>query len=115
MKPKPVPQKFVVIFDLVGFSASMVFKRNVRLMVRKLIYIAQAQYPERLHKCLLINAPYGFSTAWKLVRALLDEKTASKVHFVSTDSITDDFDPEVLSTEYGGQHDEYPVDSMIGE
>jgi len=110
MKPKPVPQKFVVIFDLVGFTASMVFKRNVRLMVRKLIYIAQAQYPERLHKCLLINAPYGFSTAWKLVRALLDEKTASKVHFVSTQSVTDDFDPEVLSSEYGGQHAEYPVE-----
>jgi CRAL/TRIO domain len=55
MKQAPTPQKFIVLFDLRGFSVSLIFRKDVRLMIRKLIYIAQAQYPERLHKALLVG------------------------------------------------------------
>lgn len=111
MKAKPVPQQFVVIFDLEGFYAGLAFRRNVRLMIRKLIYVAQAQYPERLHKCLLVNAPYGFQTAWKLIRPLLDAKTASKIKFCSNDAILNEIDPAHVSQKYGGTRAEYPVPS----
>lgn len=104
-------QQFVVLFDLSGFYVSMIFYRNVRLMIRKLIYVAQAQYPERLHKALLVNAPYGFQTAWKMIRPLLDEKTASKIRFLSQDALTTDISPDVLCVDYGGTHAEYPVPS----
>jgi hypothetical protein len=109
MKASPAPQKFVVLFDLKGFTPSLVFRKDVRLMIRKLIYVAQAQYPERLHKTLLINAPFGFESAWKLIQPLLDEKTAAKIRFANVASLTEDIDSDVLSKEYGGNHDEYPI------
>jgi hypothetical protein len=109
MPPHPVPQQFVVIFDLKGFSTSLVFNSNARQMIRKLIYVAQAQYPERLRKVLLVNAPYGFSAAWSLVSALLDEKTVSKINFCTISDIAKDVDLSCLPAEYGGTHAEYPV------
>jgi hypothetical protein len=111
MKALPTPQKFVVLFDLKGFTASLVFRKDVRAMIRKLIYVAQAQYPERLHQTLLVNAPFGFESAWGLIKPLLDEKTAAKIHFVSVDSLTNEIDAEVLSKEYGGKHEEYSLPS----
>lgn len=109
MKARPVPQRFIVLFDLKGFTVSLVFRKDVRLMIRKMIYIAQAQYPERLHKALLVNAPMGFESAWRLIRSLLDEKTATKVSFVNQKTLQDEIDVDTLSTEYGGNHDEYPL------
>jgi hypothetical protein len=102
MKQTPVPQKFIVLFDLRGFSVSLIFRKDVRLMIRKLIYIAHAQCPERLlHKALLVSARMGFESAWTLIRALLDEKTASKVSFVNQKSLQKEIDADVLSVEYG--------------
>eukprot|EP00934_Nitzschia_sp_Nitz4_P008048 Nitzschia sp. Nitz4//scaffold3_size479765//377012//378226//NITZ4_000159-RA/size479765-augustus-gene-1.621-mRNA-1//-1//CDS//3329550935//8038//frame0 len=108
MNPE-LPQKFVVLFDLKGFSVSLAMRRDVRLMIRKLIYVAQGQYPERLHKTLLVNAPFGFEGAWRLIQPLLDEKTAAKIGFCSLKALTKEIDPSVLSKEYGGTHDEYPL------
>lgn len=110
--PPPAIQKFMVIFDLQGFYPSIVFKSNVRMMIRKLIYVSQAQYPERLHKVLLVNAPYGFSAAWKLISPLLDKKTVSKIQFATVPQIANDVDLSVLPIEYYGTHDEYPLPSI---
>jgi hypothetical protein len=116
---KQQQQKFLLIFDLKGFSASWVFRRDVRLMIRKLLYIAQAQYPERLQNVLLVNAPRGFESAWRMVKPLLDEKTASKIAFVDgskdKDVVEAMIDPSVLSVEYGGTHPEYPLPDGCGE
>lgn len=104
-------ERFVVLFDLTGFYMSMVTKKNVRFMIRKLIYVAQAQYPERLERVYLVNAPFGFETAWSLIKALLDSKTSSKIKFCTKEALLEDIDPEVLSVTYGGQHEEYPIPS----
>jgi hypothetical protein len=113
MRPLPdhvVPQQFVVLFDLDGFTPRLIFRRNIRMMIRMLIYVAQAQYPERLRQAMLVNAPFGFESAWKLIRPLLDEKTASKIHFTkSLQDLTASIDPSVLSEEYGGTHPPYPL------
>mmetsp|Transcript_26581 Transcript_26581/g.61845 ORF Transcript_26581/g.61845 Transcript_26581/m.61845 type:complete len:147 (+) Transcript_26581:201-641(+) len=101
--------QFMVLFDLTGFYYSMVTRTNIRLMIRKLIYVAQTQYPERLAKVLLVNAPFGFETAWSMIRILLDPKTASKVRFVSTPELLEDIDEHVLSVTYDGTHEEYPI------
>lgn len=111
MKEAPVPQKFAILFDLSGFKPSLVFRKDVRLMIRKLIYVAQAQYPERLQKLYLLNAPFGFEAAWTLVQPLLDEKTASKILFAKVDSLSNEIDPSILAREYGGKHAEYPLPS----
>lgn len=106
---KPNEQQFVVLFDLSGFSVRWVFQNNARMMIRKLIYVSQAQYPERLHKALLVNAPYGFETAWSMIKPLLDEKTAGKIHFCTSKDLTKDIAPEVLCVDYGGTREEYPI------
>uniref|UniRef100_A0A7S1GMS8 CRAL-TRIO domain-containing protein n=1 Tax=Cyclophora tenuis TaxID=216820 RepID=A0A7S1GMS8_CYCTE len=90
---------------------SMVTRTNIRLMIRKLIYVAQAQYPERLRKVFLVNAPYGFQTAWSMIKMLLDVRTAAKVIFATPAMITEAIDVEVLSETYGGNHPEYPIPS----
>lgn len=107
--------KSCLIWDLNGFYMSMAAKANVRAMVRKIVYVAQAQYPERVEKIYMINAPFGFSTAWSLVSVLLDQKTASKVVFCTKEDLLEDIDVETLSTAYGGLHPEYPIPSKTIE
>ncbi|CAJ1959891.1 unnamed protein product [Cylindrotheca closterium] len=108
MKPEPVPQKFCLIFDLKGFTPSLVFRKNVRAMIVKLIYVAQSQYPERLRKVMLVNSPLGFESAWRLIKPMLDEKTAAKVGFCAKlINLQEDMDISVLPIEYGGTHPEY--------
>jgi len=108
---KPLQDKFVIVFDLTGFFLGMVTKTNIRRMIKQLIYVAQAQYPERLQKVFLVNAPFGFETAWALIRVLLDQKTASKINFVRKDQLVNDIAATVLSETYGGLHEEYPIPS----
>ena len=111
------PSQFVFLFDLEGFSMSLI-RKNVREMIERLVYVAQSQYPERLGSVYLLNTPRGFSTAWVLISTLLDAKTASKVFFLSpnkTGSFASQLDekanicPTTLSIDYGGQHNEYPL------
>lgn len=107
------PSQFVCLFDLEGFTVSLI-RQNVREMIRKLIYVAQAQHPERLRQVFLLNAPWGFSTAWTLISPLLDAKTASKAFFITGPDFSKSLDeragiaPSVLSEYYGGKHAEYP-------
>ena len=102
--------RFYVVFDLSGFYLGMALKSNICQMIYHLIYVAQEQYPECLEKALLVNVPWGFETAWKLVRPLLDHKTASKIHFCgSCQDLLQDIDESTLSTAYGGTHEEYPI------
>lgn len=103
------PDKFTVLFDLQGFYFTMVTEKSRNHMIRKLIYVAQTQYPERLERVLLVNAPYGFQTAWALINPLLDTKTASKVKFVSHSQLLDNIDISVLTADYGGTHAAYPL------
>ena len=71
--------KFIILFDMAGWGLWMAgYLRNIL----KLVDIAQNQYPERLRRVLLINAPYIFSSTWKLIKPWLDPKTAAKVTFV---------------------------------
>jgi hypothetical protein len=110
MQPPPMPDKLIVLFDLRGFSLSLVVSTRVRRMISRLIYVAQAQYPERLERVYLLHAPFGFATAWQLLRPLLDERTAHKVQFADVSQLTPDvIDLDVLSEDYEGHHPEYPL------
>jgi len=112
---KPGKQKFIFLFDLKGFTIRLAFRKNVRMMIAKLIYVAQTQYPERLYKMFLMNPPYGFTSAWKAIQKLLDASTRSKINFVNLNNtndknkITEEISPDVLCHEYGGNHPEYLV------
>ncbi|KAF2085346.1 hypothetical protein K490DRAFT_67763 [Saccharata proteae CBS 121410] len=46
--------------------------------------ISQNYYPERLGKLYIINAPWGFSTVFSVVKRFLDPVTVSKIHVLGS-------------------------------
>ncbi|KAK4098689.1 hypothetical protein N658DRAFT_499144 [Parathielavia hyrcaniae] len=48
--------------------------------VKQASAMSQNYYPERLGRLYLINAPWGFSTVWGVVKGWLDPVTVQKIH-----------------------------------
>jgi hypothetical protein len=46
--------------------------------------ISQNYYPERLGKLYIINAPWGFSTVFAVIKRFLDPVTVAKIHVLGT-------------------------------
>lgn len=46
--------------------------------------ISQNNYPERLGKLYIINAPWGFSTVWSVIKGFLDPVTVDKIHVLGS-------------------------------
>jgi len=46
--------------------------------------ISQDHYPERLGKLYIINAPWGFSSVFNVVKGFLDPVTVSKIHVLGS-------------------------------
>lgn len=70
------------ILDLKGISISAA--AQVLSYVREASYIGQNYYPERMGKFYLINAPFGFSTAFRLFKPFLDSVTVSKIFILGS-------------------------------
>ena len=68
------------IMDLKGVGISKV--SSVYGYVRSASAISQDHYPERLGKLYLINAPWGFSGVWSVVKGFLDPVTVNKIHIL---------------------------------
>jgi len=75
-------EKFVVVFDLknLAFSPDM-FGINY---VRDMFTCDGKYYPERLHKMVMINAPWYFSAIWALVSYVVDPVTANKISIIGS-------------------------------
>ena len=95
----------VIVFDMSGWA---IWHGSYLSYIKRLIDIAQNQYPERLFRVLMINSPFLFRASWVVIKPWLDPVTASKVVFVSgVEQITKEFDDiefprERLITRYGG-------------
>eukprot|EP00946_MAST-07B_sp_MAST-7B-sp1_P003292 g3292.t1 len=75
--------KNVVIFDISGWA---LWHGSYLGYVNRLVDIAQNQYPERLRRVLLVNAPFLFRGAWSVISPWLDPVTKAKIKFVSSAS-----------------------------
>ncbi|KAI9373711.1 CRAL-TRIO domain-containing protein [Aspergillus egyptiacus] len=67
--------------------------------------ISQNYYPERLGKMYLINAPWGFSTVFNVVKGFLDPVTVEKIHVLGSGYKTEllkQVPAENLPKEFGG-------------
>lgn len=64
--------------DLKGVGVTKV--SSVYSYVKQASAISQNYYPERLGKLYLINAPWGFSTVFGVVKGWLDPVTVEKIH-----------------------------------
>ena len=70
------------VLDLKGVGLSSV--SSVYGYVKQASAISQNYYPERLGKMYLINAPWGFSTVFNVVKGFLDPVTVQKIHVLGS-------------------------------
>lgn len=94
------------IMDLKGISISAAY--NVVGYVKEASKIGQDYYPERMGKFYCINAPFGFSTAFKLFKNFLDPVTVSKINILGSSyskELLKQIPPQNLPKKFGGQSD----------
>lgn len=91
------------IMDLKGVTLTKV--PSVYSYVSQVTVISQNCYPERLGKLYLINAPWGFSTVWSVVKGWLDPITVDKIHIFGSGYQTEllkQIPAQNLPKEFGG-------------
>jgi len=70
--------------------------------------ISQNYYPERLGKLYVINAPWGFSSVFSVIKRFLDPVTVAKIHVLGSGYETEllkQVPPENLPKQFGGSCD----------
>ncbi|RHZ67557.1 SEC14 family lipid-binding protein [Aspergillus thermomutatus] len=91
------------IMDLKGVGITSV--PSVYGYVRQASAISQNYYPERLGKLYLINAPWGFSSVFNVVKGFLDPVTVQKIHVLGSGykkELLEQVPAENLPVEFGG-------------
>ncbi|PHH84367.1 hypothetical protein CDD83_2059 [Cordyceps sp. RAO-2017] len=91
------------VMDLKGVTLTKV--PQVYSYVRQVSTISQNYYPERLGKLYLINAPWGFSTVWSVVKGWLDPVTVAKIHILGSgykSELLKQVPAESLPKDFGG-------------
>jgi hypothetical protein len=92
------------ILDLHNVSLSSFYK--VKDYVNQASAIGQARYPECMGKFYIINAPWGFSTVWALIKPWLDPVTVAKIDILGSsykDKLLAQIPPVNLPKEFGGK------------
>ncbi|KAE8151014.1 CRAL-TRIO domain-containing protein [Aspergillus avenaceus] len=91
------------IMDLKGVGITSI--SSVYSYVKQASAISQNYYPERLGKLYLINAPWGFSGAFNVVKGFLDPVTVNKIHILGSGykkELLEQVPAENLPEEFGG-------------
>lgn len=70
------------IMDLKGVGISKA--SQVYAYVKQASALSQNYYPERLGRLYVINAPWGFSGVWSIIKGWLDPVTVQKVHILGS-------------------------------
>jgi hypothetical protein len=73
--------------------------------LQKASAVSQNYYPERLGKMYIINAPWGFSSVFSVVKKFLDPVTVAKIHVLGSTyqkELLDQVPQENLPMEFGG-------------
>ncbi|KAL3475016.1 CRAL-TRIO domain-containing protein [Aspergillus californicus] len=91
------------VMDLKGVGVTSM--PSVFGYVNRASTISQNYYPERLGKLYLINAPWGFSTVFSVVKGFLDPVTVEKIHVLGSgyqSELLKQIPAENLPKEFGG-------------
>ncbi|KAI0204182.1 CRAL-TRIO domain-containing protein [Astrocystis sublimbata] len=92
--------KFCLIFDMTGFA----LKNMDFHVVKFLISVFEARYPETLGVILIHNAPLVFWGVWNMIKSWLDPVIASKINFTRKPTDLLKFiSAENLQTSFGGK------------
>ncbi|XP_034942104.1 SEC14-like protein 4 [Chelonus insularis] len=85
-KHGPNASQLVVIFDMEDFNLRPYLWRPAGEVVITLIQMYEANYPEILKTCFIINAPKVFAFAFSIAKKFMNEYTISKIQIYKTDS-----------------------------
>jgi hypothetical protein len=91
------------VMDLKGVGIGKI--PSVYSYLGQVTALSQNYYPERLGRLYLINAPWGFSTVWSVVKGWLDPVTVAKIHILGSGYQTEllkQVDAENLPKQFGG-------------
>jgi len=91
------------ILDLQNVGLTNFYK--VKDYVSEASAIGQNRYPECMGKFYIINAPWGFSTVWGLIKGWLDEVTVAKISILGSSyksELLKQIPEENLPTDLGG-------------
>ncbi|KAL8227713.1 hypothetical protein R6Q57_015297 [Mikania cordata] len=95
-------EKVVAILDLNHLAYKNVDTKGFITLFQTL----QAYYPNRLEKLYMTNAPWFFSSVWKLISPVLEKSTSEKIVMVSNEKgrkqLIEEVGAEVLPKELGG-------------
>lgn len=75
----------VSVVDLSGMKMSHCGSR-CRKVMRQLAKLSQDYFPEMLGAMVVVNAPSVFTPVWSLIKSIVDKKTVSKIHLISSSS-----------------------------
>lgn len=91
------------ILDLAGVGVRQFW--DVKNYVGEASQIGQDRYPETMGRFYLINAPWGFSTAWNIIKGWLDPVTQAKIQILGSSyqkDLLENIDADALPSDLGG-------------
>jgi hypothetical protein len=92
------------IMDMKGVGVTKI--PSVYGYLKSVSSISQDHYPERLGKLYIINAPWGFSSVFSVVKGFLDPITVAKIHVLGSGfekELLSQVPAENLPKEFGGK------------
>ncbi|KAF5273986.1 hypothetical protein FQA39_LY01102 [Lamprigera yunnana] len=98
----------VVVFDMDGFNLKHYAWRPAAEVVIALLQMYEANYPEILKACYIINAPTVFAVAFTVVKRFLNDYTLAKISIFKSDQrkwqrvLRENIPLEILPKYYGG-------------
>jgi len=99
--------KSIAVLDAAGVKMSDLAGDNLNF-IKRTISIANQHYPERSFVIYIVNAPFFFSMAWRLVKPLVHENTQKKVKILTGKEailagLMEHIDIEQIPVYYGGK------------
>lgn len=99
-------EKKVYIMDEENLVTGHVLNKPVLETLLNVFSVFEANYPETLKRCYVINVPKPFYYLYSFIKPLLSAETASKVrifgHVGWKEALLEDIDPSVLPVHWGG-------------
>lgn len=91
------------ILDLAGVGVKQFW--DVKNYVSEASKIGQDRYPETMGRFYMINAPWGFSTVWNIIKGWLDPVTQAKIKILGSSyqkDLLENIDADALPSDLGG-------------
>jgi len=100
----PVEQ-VIYIMDLKGIGTKHLWVNGLEVF-QEIARLVETHTPEIVYRVYVLNAPALFPTIYQLIKPVIDERTANKVHIFSDhgwkEALLEIIDPDQLPEYYGG-------------